>query len=92
LNAAALLQAVKNAGAQLTLNGASLLLDTDGEPPPDLVAGLRVHKAELVALLKGEVCHYCGERMDWPRPVGVAFADGTAAHHACYQATGAREP
>jgi hypothetical protein len=21
--------------------------------------------------------------MGWPRPVGVVFADGTAAHHAC---------
>ena len=23
--------------------------------------------------------------MFWPAPVGVVFADGTAAHHACYE-------
>jgi hypothetical protein len=25
----------------------------------------------------------CGERMGWPEPEGVIYADGTAEHHRC---------
>jgi hypothetical protein len=35
----------------------------------------------------GDVCTYCREPMGWPGPSGVVFADGTAAHHACYERT-----
>jgi hypothetical protein len=28
-------------------------------------------------------CRVCGGPMGWPGPVGITFADGTAAHHAC---------
>jgi len=31
-------------------------------------------------------CRVCGGPMGWPAPVGVTFADGTAAHHACLEA------
>jgi hypothetical protein len=54
-----------------------------GAAPPELLARLRAHKAELAELLAGRVCRHCGEVMDWPVPVGRMFADGTGAHHAC---------
>jgi hypothetical protein len=28
-------------------------------------------------------CRRCGERMRWPAPDGVVYADGTAEHHTC---------
>jgi hypothetical protein len=28
-------------------------------------------------------CRRCGERMRWPAPDSVVYADGTAEHHAC---------
>jgi hypothetical protein len=54
--------------------------------PLELLDRLRAHKLELAAPLCGDACRYCGEPMGWPRPVGVVFADGTAAHHACDEA------
>jgi hypothetical protein len=32
-----------------------------------------------------DVCRHCGRPMGWPLAVGAIFADGTAAHHACYE-------
>jgi hypothetical protein len=60
-------------------------LRASGRAPPDLLARLRAHKAELVGLLSGGVCRHCGEVMGWPAPVGRMFADGMAAHHACHE-------
>lgn len=30
-------------------------------------------------------CRYCGEPIAWRRPSALGFADGTAAHLACYE-------
>jgi prepilin-type processing-associated H-X9-DG protein len=46
----------------------------------------RKHKAEVVALLRGERCRHCGERIDWRAFANVAFADGQAACLPCYEA------
>jgi hypothetical protein len=43
----------------------------------------RARRAEVPGLPTGERCRWCGGRVGWPRPVGLVFADGTAAHHAC---------
>jgi len=68
-----------------------------GFPPPRAEdhagpIGPKPPQPDRAALPRGDICRYCGELMGWPRPVGVAFADGTAAHHACYQAGGNRGP
>jgi hypothetical protein len=31
-----------------------------------------------------QACRVCGERLDWPRPAGVTFADGSAECMACF--------
>jgi hypothetical protein len=63
--------------------GTVKVLVRPSDVPPDLLATLRDHKAELAALLAGNVCRWCGHRMDWPGPVGVVLVDGTALHHRC---------
>jgi hypothetical protein len=60
-------------------------------PPADLLAVLRARKAEIIELLRGERCRHCGERIDWTRPGAVIFADGRAAHLACYEAAALEE-
>ena len=76
--------------AEAEAGGVRLRLAGDGKvraagAPPELLARLREHKAELLDLLAGHVCRHCGEVMDWPAPVGRMFGDGTAAHHACHE-------
>jgi hypothetical protein len=79
---------LKVEGGQLVATGARL--------PASLVERLRASKAEILALLAPPVsggirplvgnascCRHCGEPMGWPRPVGLVFGDGTAAHHGC---------
>ena len=55
------------------------------EASDPLVRELRARRAEMLELLTGERCHWCGERVGWPAAGGVVFADGTAAHAACYE-------
>ena len=56
-----------------------------GNPSPDLLARLRQHKPELIELLSGNACRYCGERIDWREPGARPFADDTAAHNGCWE-------
>src|SRR4051812_26411743 len=49
-----------------------------GAPSADLLARLREAKPELVELLRGDRCRWCGDRLAWPGPAGIVFADGTA--------------
>jgi hypothetical protein len=79
--------------AQAEAAGVRVQLNPDGRirmvaaqaPPADLLAVLRARKAEIIELLRGERCRHCGERIDWTRPGAVIFADGRAAHLACYE-------
>jgi hypothetical protein len=59
------------------------VLAKPSDVPPDLLAALREHKAELAAVLAGKACLWCVEPMGWPGPVGVVLADGTAMHTRC---------
>jgi hypothetical protein len=79
--------------AEAAAAGVTVQLEPDGrvrlaaerEPPAHLLTELRAHKPELVALLRGERCRHCGERIDWRQPNAVTFANGWAAHLACYE-------
>jgi hypothetical protein len=83
--AAALLLEARGAGVRLRLADYGKVKVPESTPP-ELLDQLRAHKLELAALLRGDACRYCGESIGWPRPAGVVFADGTAAHHACDEA------
>jgi hypothetical protein len=52
-------------------------------PTPELLARLRELKPAIVAILAGDACRTCGVALAWPRPVGIAFADGTAECMRC---------
>ena len=84
MSAAALLAEAAAAGVRLALAADGNVRAT-GPASPDLIAKLRAGKPELVELLRGYRCRHCGEPIGWPRPVGLVFGDGTAAHHACHE-------
>ncbi|MFO1037305.1 MAG: hypothetical protein U1E45_10705 [Geminicoccaceae bacterium] len=74
-------------GVEFRVDGHLLLLK--GRPSADLVAALRAAKPEIMALLRGDACRICGERINadnWRDPAGpraLPFADGTSVHVSC---------
>jgi hypothetical protein len=83
--AAAVLRGAREAAIVLIAEGASLRLRAEEEPAPALLAAIRRHKIEIIEILQGRRCRYCGERISWLKPGGVPFADNTAAHLGCYE-------
>jgi hypothetical protein len=81
--AAVLLDEARRAGVHVYIEIGEVRLRAVARPAPELLARLRAHKAELLALLRGDTCRRCGEPIQWPEPCGVIYGDGTAEHHAC---------
>ena len=52
----ALLQDAAESGVRISLRGSNLALKAAVKPPPQLVAELRAHKAEIVDLLRKGLC------------------------------------
>ena len=52
MSAAAVLRAARAAGVELAIDGNDLLLDAATVPPASVVDALRLHKAEVVAMLR----------------------------------------
>jgi hypothetical protein len=85
--AAQALAAATRAGVRLRLHGAGVKVAGRPEAvPPDILAELRRHRTQLVELLRGQRCRYCGGAIAWQKEGGVAFADGQGAHVDCYRA------
>jgi hypothetical protein len=86
--AAAALALTQEAGVQLRVDAGRLKVVGRPETvPAEVLATLREHKAEVVELLTGHRCRYCGRRLDWREPgVAIAFADGTGGCLRCYEA------
>jgi hypothetical protein len=87
VNAASLRNEAEAAGVTLTLSGSEVHLEAATAPTPDLLARLRTARAEVVEILQGDRCRWCGDIMGWPAPVGVVEGTGTALHHHCYDAS-----
>jgi hypothetical protein len=49
MNAHRLIEDVRAAGCSIEVDGGDLIVEADRDPPPELVAELRAHKAELIA-------------------------------------------
>lgn len=49
-----LIEDARAAGLSIEVDGADLIVEADGDPPADLLAQLREHKAELIAVLSGD--------------------------------------
>ena len=88
MSAARLLADARAAGVQLWRDGERVRWR--GAPPAGLIDQLRTHKCDLIELLRGDRCRSCDERMAWPGPAGVMFADGTAECQRCTDAKAAR--
>jgi hypothetical protein len=83
--AAAALALAQEAGVRLRVDAGRLKVVGQPEAvPAEVLATLREHKAEVLELLTGHCCRYCGRRVTWREPGGVPFVDGTAAHVLCY--------
>ena len=84
MTAAALLREAGRAGVTLRLVDGQPKLS--GSPSPELLAPLRAHKPELMALLSGGGCRRCGATLPpAPAPLGslIVFADGSAECMPC---------
>jgi hypothetical protein len=83
--AAAALALAQEAGVRLRVDAGRLKVVGQPEAvPAEVLATLREHKAEVLELLTGHRCRYCGRRVTWREPGAVPFADNTAAHVLCY--------
>ena len=83
--AVAALALAQEAGVRLRVDEGRLKVVGRPETvPAEVLATLREHKAEVLELLTGHRCRYCGRRVTWREPGGVPFVDGTAAHVLCY--------
>ena len=65
-------------GIRLSTQDGFIDWEATREPPASLTCLIRDHKPGLIEILKGDRCRWCGELLDWPRPVGVVFGDQTA--------------
>ena len=79
--ASALLREVRGVGLSVRLDGGRLLAAANS--PPELLARLRAHKAEIVEILRADRCRWCGEPLRWPGPAGVVLGDGLAECMPC---------
>jgi hypothetical protein len=57
LSAQAVLKDAADRGVCVSLNGDNLAFKATVRPPPELLANLKMHKAEIVALLRNEAAH-----------------------------------
>ena len=81
--AAAVFRESVERGIHLSVAGGYIEWEATCAPTLALVQRLRDHKPELIQILRGERCRRCGERLSWPGPAGVVFADGTAECMPC---------
>jgi hypothetical protein len=76
-------RAAHSIGVRLTLRGEHIEWTAARAPTDDLLTTLRDHKPAIVAILRGDACRSCGERLAWPGPAGIVLGDGTAECMPC---------
>jgi hypothetical protein len=59
-----LIEDARAAGLSIEVDGGDLIVETDGDPPPSLLAELRQHKAEVIALLRPQTQETVGAGQD----------------------------
>ena len=81
--AAQVFAAARSYGIRLSVNGGFIEWEAERSPPDELLAPIATAKLELIEILRGDRCRCCGERLAWPGPAGVIFADSTAECMRC---------
>jgi hypothetical protein len=80
--AARLLETARAAGLSFEVDGDRLVVEIDSEPPPELLAELRAHKPELIAILRPAPSDNLAERaalVEYGAGVPRGWAEGFAA-------------
>ena len=90
--AAAALRQAGELGVLFKLEAGRVLCRHGDALPANVLRALREHQVEVREILAGYRCRHCGERISWLEPGGVPFADGRAAHLACYEAAELERP
>ncbi len=85
--AVAALALAQEAGVRLRVDEGKLkVIGRPETVPAEVLATLRLHKAEVLELLTGRRCWHCSRVLDWREPgVAIAFADATGACVRCYE-------
>lgn len=78
MSAAELIKEAAVSGVELTLNGDKLVMKASVKPPDDLLAEIRVHKAEIVAHLKSAEKFVAAVQFIWPGARMVTEAEKAA--------------
>ena len=86
MSPADVLAQARAAGVQLSAVGARLEVAAPQKPEPQLLTALQLCKGELLEILRGDRCIWCGTPIQWRQPGAIAFADATAARDDCYLA------
>jgi hypothetical protein len=76
MNAARLLETARAAGLSLVVDGENLIVEADRDPPAELIAELREHKAELMRVLSRRESNAALE------PTETAVSPGPRQQHA----------
>jgi hypothetical protein len=77
-----LIEEARAAGCSIEVEDGDLVVEADRDPPAELIASLRQHKAELIAALL-RVCCECGEVITERL---VTSWGGRSCHRACGEA------
>ena len=81
--AADVFRAAGGLGVRLAVSGGFIEWQASQTPPQDFLAAIAAIKPELVEILHGDRCRWCGDRLAWPGPAGIVFADHTAECMPC---------
>lgn len=92
VRAAALVVDARACGLDITLRDGRVRVAGEGDAPADLLDRLRTERANVLRVLAGDACVYCGERVAWPDAEAVVFATGEGAHLGCYHRWLGRHP
>ena len=90
--AVALVVEARARGLDITLRDGRVRVAGEGDAPADLLDRLRAERPDVVRVLAGDACVYCGERVPWPNAEAVVFATGEGAHLSCYERHLCRHP
>ena len=91
-SAPAVLLAAGEQGVRLSTSGGFIDWQAERAPPQELLAAIAAVKTELIQILQGTRCRWCGGTLTWVFPAGVVLADGLAERHPCAEAEAWRSP
>ena len=81
--AAGVFRAAGRLGVHLSVKDGFIEWRADQMPPHGFLVAIAAVKPDLIEILRGDRCRWCGDRLAWPGPAGITFADSTSECMAC---------